>query len=69
VGLGPTCRFAPRCELREAACDTWSTELLDVGHGPPAQHPGDAEHTSRCRRALELSPNPPPHAANEGEQS
>ena len=77
VGLGPTCRFAPRCELREAACDTWSTELLDVGRSAPA------EHTSRCRRALELAskppptapdphpdaPNPPQNAATEGEQS
>ena len=75
VGLGPTCRFAPRCELREEACETWPTELLDVGHGPPAE-PADAagptstaEHTSRCRRALELTPNPTLNVATEGEPS
>ncbi|QKE85079.1 ABC transporter ATP-binding protein [Arthrobacter sp. NEB 688] len=52
VGLGPTCRFAPRCELREPACDEWRTALLDVG---PA-------HTSRCRRAsAENLPTPSTH--------
>jgi len=41
VGLGPTCRFAARCELHESACDDWTTELRALG---PAHH-------SRCRRA------------------
>ncbi|PKW26592.1 ABC transporter ATP-binding protein [Phycicoccus duodecadis] len=51
VGLGPTCRFAPRCELHEPACDGWPTALRDVG---PA-------HTSRCRRATaDNLPSPSP---------
>ena len=53
VGLGPTCRFAARCELHEAACDTWETELLPVG--APARRDS---HQSRCRRADELAAAP-----------
>ncbi len=49
VGLGPTCRFAARCELHESACDDWPTELRRLA---PA-------HESRCRRATaEQLPDP-----------
>ncbi|MHA3701126.1 ABC transporter ATP-binding protein [Jatrophihabitans sp. YIM 134969] len=40
-----TCRFADRCPLHESACDTWSTELIDLG----------SDHLSRCRRATETT--------------
>ena len=50
VGLGPTCRFQPRCDLRVPACGEWRTELLDLG----------SAHSSRCHRAG-AEPLPFPH--------
>ena len=40
------CRFGPRCEFREAACDEHPIELRDLG----------GHHQSRCRRVDELYP-------------
>jgi peptide/nickel transport system ATP-binding protein/oligopeptide transport system ATP-binding protein len=51
VGLGPTCRFQPRCELQQPACSEWHTSLLDVG----------PDHGSRCRRADEMDRPIPEH--------
>ena len=51
VGLGPTCRFQPRCELQQPACAEWHTALLDVG----------PDHGSRCRRADEMDLPVPDH--------
>jgi oligopeptide/dipeptide ABC transporter ATP-binding protein len=45
VGLGSTCRFAPRCAFAQPECTTWETELVELTE----------DHTARCRRARELS--------------
>ena len=68
VGLGPTCRFAARCELHEAACDEWRTELLAVG--APTRPDSRSAHDSRCRRADELdaAAAPPTTPNDQGER-
>jgi peptide/nickel transport system ATP-binding protein len=43
--LPPGCRFAPRCEYRQAACEVGKIELIAL----------NAAHQARCVRAAELS--------------
>ena len=66
VGLGPTCRFAARCELHEAACDTWDTELLAVG--APARRRLPPEPLPAGRRARRSTADHPDHPEHQGEQ-
>jgi oligopeptide/dipeptide ABC transporter ATP-binding protein len=40
IDIAPGCRFAPRCALAKTECQTWDTELIDVGD----------EHLVRCWR-------------------
>jgi peptide/nickel transport system ATP-binding protein/oligopeptide transport system ATP-binding protein len=40
IDIAPGCRFAPRCALAQTECQTWDTELIDVGD----------EHLVRCWR-------------------
>ena len=49
LALPPGCRFAPRCEYRQAACEVGQVELtaLDAAHL--------STHWARCLRAAELS--------------
>ncbi len=45
LALPPGCRFAPRCEHRQAACEVGKVELIATS----------AAHQARCLRASELS--------------